>query len=235
MPLTPSTMEQQPSPSPTRTGRHENASARLWIWLPTQRRRGKSLEILLSKWALGFHWFFLCKALHNQVFVIVTFLFKCASLPAQQPLLLRSPSSFITLSVQLNSVLHSCFIVCLFNSLVNCCIWLVLPHRWQMKWSGKWIWSQKRFSWPRVLCGPISLRVPLILPVARQRLSKHTTMTLSSSANSEMRYFTRTHMQTLTSLISLIHNCCLTVWLVNPVKILISCTFKSCECSHSTQ
>lgn len=154
MQLTLSTTERRPSPSLRRTGRHENASARLWIWPPTQRRKGKSLETHSSKWVRRFE--------------ITPFL-----KGAKNKLLICSLSSFISLWSASTAALYSCL------------IWIL--HRWQMKWLGRWIWSQRRSSWPRVPYGLISLRVPLISPAARRTSSKRTTTTPSSSANSEMR------------------------------------------------
>lgn len=138
MQLTRSTTEQQPSPSPRRTGRHENASARRWIWRPTLKRKGKSSGIRLSKWVLRV-----------------------------QGLSSKAVRTF------------AC-------RLIYCESRWTLP-RWQMKWLERWIWNQRRSSWPRVPCGLISLRAPLILPAAKQTSSKHTTTTPSSSANSETR------------------------------------------------
>lgn len=166
MQLTLSIMEQQPFPFLRRTGRHENASARLWTWRPTQRRRERSLETRLSKWAL---------------------VISCSHENGCKQSSCAPLCQACSLETHRHSSHHKCMAASLF---IICLVWIVLLHRWQMKWSERWIWNQRRFSWLRVPCGQISLRVPLILPVGRQMSSKHTTMTLSSSANSEMRYRT---------------------------------------------
>lgn len=77
-----------------------------------------------------------------------------------------------------------------FRLLLNCCkCWTALFLRWPTKWSERWTLIQTRSFWPREPWGLTSSRAPLIWPVAKQRSSKHTTMTPSWSANFEMRYW----------------------------------------------